>query len=252
MLKIKLNQKQEMKKLLLLSIAIITLNSCSSDDSENNPNLSFNITSTNLLASSEINATNTSTNYNGNYTWEVTSAFGTETFSTENLTFNANRVADYTIKLKTSSNEFETEQSITTTQPTRLELKKLTLQDIPQNYSVLYFQINRISTSGSSTIFTSATRQNISSLAPSVVNWNIDVANGIYNLTDGNDVNDINAYQIEFFDENDNLVTILNSFGNLYDVNSEYVAGQVEITTTSTNCNNCDYFEVLADFGFRN
>lgn len=241
-----------MKKLLLLSIAIITLNSCSSDDSENNPNLSFNITSTNLLASSEINATNTSTNYNGNYIWEVSSAFGTETFSTQNLTFNANRVADYTIKLKTSSNEFETEQSITTTQPTRLEFKKLTLKDIPQNYSALYFQINRISTSGSTTIYTSATRQNISALAPSVVDWNIDIVNGIYNLTDGSDVNDLNAYQIEFFDSNNNLVTKLNSFDNLYTTNSEYLAGEIELTTNSNNCNNCDYFEVLADFGFRN
>ena len=89
-----------MRKLLLLSIAIITLNSCSSDDGENNPNLSFTITSTNLLASSEINATNTSTNYNGNYIWEVSSSFGTESFTTENLTFTANRVSDYTIKLK--------------------------------------------------------------------------------------------------------------------------------------------------------
>tara|TARA_R100001198_G_C5188513_1_gene182136 strand:+ start:227 stop:952 length:726 start_codon:yes stop_codon:yes gene_type:complete len=241
-----------MRKLLLLSIAIITLNSCSSDDGENNPNLSFTITSTNLLASSEINATNTSTNYNGNYIWEVSSSFGTESFTTENLTFTANRVSDYTIKLKTSSSEFETEQTITTTQPTRLEFKKLTLQDIPQNYSALYFQINRISTSGSTTIYTSATRQNISSLAPSVVNWNIDMANGIYNLTDGSDVNDLNVYQIEFFDGNDNLVTKLNTFDNLYDMNSQYVAGEIEITTTSTNCNNCDYFEVLADFGFRN
>ena len=241
-----------MRKLLLLSIAIITLNSCSSDDSENNPNLSFTITSTNLLASSEINATNTSTNYNGNYIWEVSSSFGTESFTTENLTFTANRVSDYTIKLKTSSSEFETEQTITTTQPTRLEFKKLTLQDIPQNYSALYFKINRISTSGSTTIYTSATRQNISSLAPSIVDWNIDLANGIYDLTDGSDVNDLNAYQIEFFDGNDNLITKLNTFDNLYDMNSQYVAGEIEITTTSTNCNNCDYFEVLADFAFRN
>ena len=239
-----------MKKLLLLSIAIITLNSCSSDDnSENNPNLSFNITSTNLLASSEINATNTSTNYTGNYTWEVSSTFGTETFSTENLTFIANRVGSYIIKLKTSSNEFETEQSITTTQPTKLEFKKLTLKNIPQNYPALYFEINRISRNSSTTIYTSTTKQNISSLSPSVVNWDIDVANGVYNLFSGNDVNDINFYQIEFFDGNDNLVTKLNTFSNLID---EYVAGEEEITTTFTNCNNCDYFEVFADFGYRN
>jgi membrane-associated HD superfamily phosphohydrolase len=252
MLKIKLNQKQRMKKLLLLSITIITLNSCSSDESDNNPNLSFNIASTDLIASSKITANNTSTNYNGTYIWEVSSVFGTETFSTENLTFNANRVSDYTIKLRTSSNEFETEQIITTTQPTKLEFKKLTLKDIPQDYSTLYFQINKISTSGSTTIYTSASQQNISSLAPSVVDWNIDIANGVYNLTDGSDINNINTYQIEFFDGNNNLITKLNPFGNLYDMNSEYIAGEEELTTTSTNCNNCDYFKVLADFGFRN
>ena len=239
-------------KTILLSIAIITLNSCSSDDSDNNPNLSFNITSANLIASSEINATNTSTNYNGSYTWEVTSPFGTETFSTENLTFNANRVTDYTIKLKTSSNEFETEQSITTTQPSILEFKKLTLQDIPQNYDALYFQINRITVDGTTTTYTSATRQNISSLAPSLVDWNIDLPANRIDLTDGSDVNEIEVYQIEFFDGNDNLVTRLNSFGNLFDMNSEYVAGEEELTTTSNNCNNCDFFEVLADFGFGN
>ena len=238
-----------MKNLLLLSIAIITLNSCSSDDSQNNPNLSFNITSTNLLASSEINRTNTSTNYTGNYIWEVSSSFGTETFTTENLTFNANRVGRYIIKLKTSSNAFETEQSITTTEPTKLEFKKLTLKNISQNYPALYFKINRISRNSSTTIYTSTTKQNISSLTPSVVNWDIDVANGVYNLFSGTDVNDINFYQIEFFDGNDNLVTKLKTFSNLID---EYVAGEEEITTTFTNCSNCDYFEVLADFGYSN
>jgi len=241
-----------MKKLLLLAISIITLNSCSSDNNEENPNLSFNITSTNLLASSEIKTTNTSTNYNGNYIWEVSSDYGTETYPTENLTFNANRVSDYTIKLKTSSNEFETLQTITTTQPTRLEFKKLTLKDIPQNYSSLYFQINRISVSGTTTIYTSSTRQNISSLAPSVVDWDIDTLNGIYNLTDGTNANNFYVYQIQFFDGNNNLVTKLNTFDNFYTINSEYVSGEIEITTTSTNCSNCDYFKVLADFGFRN
>ena len=125
-----------MKKLLLFTIAIITLNSCSSDD-ELQPNLSFNIETGSRIASSEINVTNTTTNPNGSYIWEVVSNSGTETFTTQNLSFNANRIGEYTIKLKSSQFDLETEQTIEITRPSILRFNKVTLKDIPQNYSSL-------------------------------------------------------------------------------------------------------------------
>jgi hypothetical protein len=230
----------------------ITILACSSDADENNPNLSFSIENGNRFASSEINITNTSTNYTGDYIWDVNSVFGTETFTSQNLTFNANRVSDYTISLRSESNDFETEQTISITQPSILVFNTITLIDIPQNYDALYFKLNRITINGATTVYTSGERQNISSLAPSVIDWDVDFPSNAVELTDGSDVNEIATYQVEFYDGNDNLVTKLNSFGNLYDMNSQYAAGEIELTTISSGCTNCDYFEVLADFAFRN
>ena len=241
----------KMKKLLLLTIAIITLNSCSSDDGELQPNLSFNIENGSRVASSEINVTNTTTNQNGGYIWEVISSFGTETYTTQNLTFSANRIGEYTIRLKSNQFDLQTEQTINTTRPSTLLFNKLTLKDIPQNYSSLYFKINKITLNGTSYTYTSPPRQNVSSLVPNVTDWNVDIPGNIIQINDGSNANNSAVYQVEFYDENDNLVTKISSFGDTYFDSSEFKAGEEELTTTSIGCSTCDYFEIIADFSFQ-
>jgi len=237
-----------MKNILLISIAIITLFSCSSDDTD--AVLSFNINSGDRVASSEITIINTSTNYFGSYIWEVTSDYGTQTYTTENLTFNANRVSDYIIKLKSTTDNLETQQSITIYQPSKLLFNKLSLKSIPQNYNSLYFKIYKYNINGdpNTYIYTSQTRENISSIFPENTNWIIEIPYNIYPIYD--DIN-VSTFRIEFYDSNDDLVTRLDSFSNLYSDVSEYVAGEEELRTSTIGCNDCDYFEVLADFSFQ-
>lgn len=238
-----------MKKLLLLTIAIITLNSCSSDSDELQPNLSFNIESGSRIASSEINATNTTTNQNGGYIWEVISSSGTETFTSQNLSFEAKRIGTYTIRLKSNQFDLQTEQTVNITRPTFLKFDKLSLKDIPQNYSSLYFKILKSPLTGATSYtYTSPTRQNISSLVPSATTWNVDFPGNSITITD--EANDSASYLVEFYDGNDNLVTRLNGFANIYFDTSEFVAGEEEITTSSF-CTNCDYFETTAEFSFQ-
>lgn len=238
-----------MKKLLLLTIAIITLNSCSSDSDELQPNLSFNIESGSRIASSEINATNTTTNENGGYIWEVISSSGTETFTSKNLSFDAKRIGNYTIRLKSNQFDLQSEQTLTITKPTFLKFDKLALKDIPQNYSSLYFKILKSQLTGATSYtYTSPTRQNISSLAPSATVWNVEFPGNTIEITD--ESNSYASYLIEFYDGNDNLVTRLNGFTNIYFDTSEFVAGEAELTTSSI-CTNCDYFEVTTDFSFQ-
>nr|WP_321230742.1 hypothetical protein [uncultured Psychroserpens sp.] len=242
-----------MKKLLLLTIAIITLNSCSSDSDEFQPNLSFNIENGSRIASSTINVTNTTTNQNGGYIWEVITSSGITTYTSLNLSFDANRIGEYTIRLKSSQYDLQTEQTINITRPTFLKFNELNLKTIPQNYSSLYFKILKSPITGNSSYtYTSATRQNVNSLVPSVTDWNIDSLSGnTIQISDGsNGVDDANTYFIEFYDGNDNLVTRINPFSNLYLGNTEFIAGEIELTTTTT-CNNCDYFKVLAEFSFQ-
>jgi len=238
-----------MKKLLLFTIAIIMLNSCSSDSDELQPNLSFNIESGSTIASSEINVTNTTTNQNGGYIWEVISNSGTETFTSQNLSFDANRVGEYTIRLKSNQFDLQTEQTLNITSPTFLKFDKISLKDIPQNYSSLYFKILKSPLSGTMTYtYTSPTRQNISSLVPSATTWNVDFPGNTIEISD--EANDSATYLIEFYDGNDNLVTRINGFTNIYFDSSEFVAGEEDFTTTSF-CTNCDYFEVTNEFSFQ-
>ncbi len=241
-----------MKKLLLLTIAIATMLSCSSDSDELKPNLSFNIESGQRVASSEISIVNTTTNQNGGYIWEVTSNYGTETYTSQNLSFDANRLGDYTIRLKSSQFDLQTEQTINITRPTFLKFDKLSLKDIPQNYSSLYFKILKSPLTGAmSYTYTSPTQQNISNFFPDLTDWNVDFPGNIIQLSDGsNGVDDASTYMIEFYDGNDNLVTRINGFTNIYFDSSEFVAGEEELTTTSF-CTNCDYFEVIAEFSFQ-
>ncbi len=239
-----------MKKLIVLTIALIALHSCSSDSDEFQPNLSFNIESGSSVASSEINITNTTTNQNGGYIWEVISDFGTETFTTQNLRFNANRIGDYTIRLQSNQFDVQTEQTITITRPSRLLLNTVTLREIPQNYNALYFRINKITLNGSSYTYTSPTRQNISSIFPDTTDWTVDFPGNTIPLSDGSNADAIASYQIEFYDGNDNLVTRINSFTDIYFDTSEFIAGDVQLNTTSIGCTNCDFFEVIAEFSF--
>ncbi|MEP0265479.1 hypothetical protein [Dokdonia sp.] len=240
-----------MKKLIILSIAIITLHSCSSDSDEFQPNLSFNIESGSRIASSEINITNTTTNQNGGYIWEVISDFGVETFTSQNLNFNANRIGDYTIRLRSNQFDIQTEQAITITRPSSLLFNTLTLKDIPQNYNSLYFRINKLTLNGTSYTYTSQTRQNISSIVPSATDWTIDFPGNTIQLNNGSNANNTAVYQIEFYDENDNLVTKMNSFGDTYFDSNEFIAGEEVINTTTIGCSNCDFFEIIAEFSFQ-
>ncbi|WP_417212474.1 hypothetical protein [Bizionia sp.] len=236
-----------MKKLLLLTIAIITLNSCASDDEEFQPNLSFNIENGNRIASSKINATNTTTNQNGGFIWEVISNSGIETYTSLNLSFNANRVGEYTIRLKSTQFDLQTEQTINITRPSFLKLNNISLKDIPQNYSSLYFKI--LKSSDFSYTYTSQTQQNINSIVPSATDWNVGSPGNTIVLADGNN---LDGYFIEFYDGNDNLVTRIQSISNWYPESqlTEFVAGEKELITT-TGCTNCDYFEIIANFSFQ-
>jgi len=235
-----------MKNILLISIAIITLFSCSSDD--NDAALSFNINSGDKVASSKITIINTSTNYFGNYIWEVTSDYGTQTYTTNNLSFYANRIGDYTIKLKSTTDNLETEQAITITRPSKMLFNKLTLKSIPHDYNSLYFKLNTLTTGGNTYIYTSQTRTQIISIFPELTEWNIDFP---YNIIDVSNDAEFLVYQIEFYDNNDNLVTKLDAFSNIYSDGSEFVAGEEELRTSTISCSDCDYFEVLADFSFQ-
>ncbi|GHC42983.1 hypothetical protein [Ulvibacter litoralis] len=256
-----------MKKLVLLTLAIITLNSCLSNDEEFQPTLSFNIESGRTIASSEINITNTSTNQNGlytwelsngtatnsngDYTWEVTSNNGTETFTTNNLSFYANYIGDYTITLKSNLFDLQIEETITTTRPQALVFDKVTLKDIPQDYSSLYFKILEIRLDGTTSYtYTSYTKHHVYSFFPENTEWDVDLTGHIIAINDGSNTNDIASYQVEFYDNNDNLVTKINAFGNTYFDTSEFKAGEEEFTTTSNGCAGCDYFEVIFDFSF--
>lgn len=239
-----------MKKVFLLAIIVMALHSCSSNADEFQPNLSFNIESGSRVASSEINVTNTTTNQNGGYIWEVISDFGTETFTSQNLSFNANRIGDYTIRLQSNQFDIQTEQTISITRPSRLLLNKVTLREISQDYNALYFRINKVTLNGSSYTYTSPTRQNISSIFPNTTDWTVDFPGNIIPLSDGSDPDAIASYQIEFYDGNDNLVTRMNSFSDIYFDTSEFTTGEVQLNTTSIGCSNCDYFEVIAEFSF--
>jgi hypothetical protein len=240
-----------MKKLIVLTIAIITLYSCSSDTDEFQPNLSFNIESGSSVASSEINVTNTTTNQNGGYIWEVISDFGTETFTSQNLRFSANRIGDYTIRLQSNQFDLQTEQTITITRPSRLLFNTLTLKDIPQDYDALYFRIHKLGLNGTSYTYTSQTRQNISSIVPSTTDWTVDFPGNTILLNDGSDVDIIAVYQIEFYDGNDNLVTKMSTFDDTYFDSNEFVAGEEQLNTTTIGCADCDFFEVIAAFSFQ-
>lgn len=241
-----------MKRIFLLTIALITLNSCGTDEDELQPNLSFNIENGSRFASSNINVTNTTTNQNGGYIWEVISDFETQTFTTQDLTFDANRIGDYIIRLKSNQFDIQTEDTITITRPQALFFEKVTLKDIPQNYSSLYFKIFEIRLNGSNSYtYTSQARQNISSLFPETIDWNIDFPGNIIGLDDGSNSTQNGAvYQVEFYDNNDNLITKINPFSNTYFNTSEFKAGDKEFTTTSNNCSGCDYFEVTFQFSF--
>ncbi|MDV7188455.1 hypothetical protein R3X25_14275 [Lutibacter sp. TH_r2] len=237
-----------MKKLLLLTIAIITLNSCSSDSDEFQPNLSFNLENDIAIASSDIKATNTTTNENGGYIWEVISSSEIKTFTTKDLNFSANRVGEYTIRLKSKQFDIQTEQTINIIRPSLLKLNNITLDDVPQSYNSLYFKI--LKTSNYTYTYTSQTQQNISSVFPSTTDWNVSYPGNTIVITDK--PSNFSGYIIEFYDGNDNLVTQIEPFIDLYpDFSStEFIAEEKELTT-STNCTNCDYFKIIADISFQ-
>lgn len=246
---IKIKNKKSMKTLLLFTIAIITLNSCSSDPDEIlKPNLSFNIENSTVIASSEISITNTTTNQNGGYIWEVISSSGTETFTSQNLTFNANRVGEYTIRLKSNQFDLQTEQTLNAVRPSLLKLNNITLTDIPQSYNSLYFKI--LKSSDFTYTYTSQTQQNISSLFPNTTDWNVTFPGNTIVITGDPSVS--SGYFIEFYDENDNMVTQIEPFLNLYPEfqSIEYIAGDKELITT-TSCTNCGYFKITANFSFQ-
>ncbi|MEM8510079.1 MAG: hypothetical protein AAF717_19760 [Bacteroidota bacterium] len=237
-----------MKKLILLSILML-ITACSDNNDTNDPNLSFSIAPGNRFASSEITITNTSTDYSGEYRWEVSSEFETETYTTESISFFPRYATLYLISLQTADGDFETQQTLSIARPENLLFNSVQLKEIPQDYEELYFAVFESNAGTNRTrIYTSERMQNISADNPTQTNWSIQGSTAIIALTTiGSDIENLRSYEIEFYDGDDAFITRIDSFGNSKD---EYVAGGVDLVTTTRDCAACASFVVTVDFGF--
>lgn len=245
-----------MKK-LFLPLVLIIFASCSKDSDENAPQLSFVIEDINQVASSQIIATNTSSNYDGDYIWEVTSASATTTYTTEKLNFDATRIGGYIVKLKSSNGELETQKSVAIFAPLTKVLDKITLKAIPKNYEALYFKIYKYTPFGNKTIviYISQQQQNIAPSNASEIAWDIQNTSLEIELVDlrlGPAFEQLESYEIEFFNSNDESVTRFDPFANIFDETTDFIAGDISFTTTRNDCANCDQFEILANFSYEN
>ena len=237
-----------------LTILFLILTSCSSDDENVEPQLSFTIENGERVAPAEINITNNTTDFNGDYIWEVewTTMMAIETYETEDLSFTANKSGEYIIRLKTANGDYLTEQSLEIERPSALLLNKITLTEIPQSYDALYFKIKKINLDWTTSyVYTSQPRQNISTMVSfGDYYWNIDVPFNHFNIPYEN--SEVGTYIIEFYNEDDALVTKMNAFSTMFSEYSSFETRTETITTTSVNCQTCHYFEIEAEFDFSN
>lgn len=229
--------------------------SCSSDSENADPILSFTIEPGNRFASSEINITNTSTNYVGTYFWEVSSEFGTENFNSQDLTFIASRATQYFIKLSTSASDFETQENLITSAPSSLTLRGITLKEVTQDYPSLYFTLTeRTASNRERVVFTSEPISNIEARSPSTATWSVDVSTDLVRADLGGPslLDDLKSYQISFYDERDNLITKLEPYNNGRAADSEYIGGEIDLELDPRDCVGCPEFVVTADFLYSN
>lgn len=235
-------------------LILVVLVGCSDDTEENAPQLSFEIEEGPKFASVEINVTNTSSNYNGDYLWEVTSPSGaTSSTTTKDIRFNAPLSGQYFIKLSGDSGELDTRQDLFIVSPAKQVLNKISLREIPKNYEGLYFKIKRYNSFEDTTsmAYTSETKEGVTTENASQIVWNIENNPFTFSLLEASFQN-LASYEIEFFNENDELVTRFDPFFNgVFEVR-EFIAGELTMTTTSSDCADCDIFEIVVDVNFTN
>ncbi len=228
---------------------------CSSDSENESPNLSFTIEPGLRFASSEIRITNTSTNYEGGYRWEVTSEFSTETFTSEDLVYSLKYASQYFIKLQTSQGDFETQESLVVSAPSSLILNRLALKEIPQDYSELYFTIMERTAGGTETlVFVSDPASNIIASNPSQSAWDVNETYPILQLgpETSSVLDNLKFYSINFYDGGDNFITRMEFFTNGRGEGAEFVNGPVDLARDPQNCFDCAEFLVIADFSYGN
>ncbi len=241
-----------MKTLSTLLLAFLLL-SCSSDSNEDDPQLSFEINDGLRFASSEISVTNTTTNYSGNFIWEVTSASESLTFSTRDLTFTPRFVERYNIILRSSDGDLEFNTSIAITRPNIKTIKSVRLENIPENYEELYLIVKKSSPVNPTIVVYSSNRiTNVNSQNLSSVLWEIAGENGTFSIGDPIDsgIEDFAGFTIEFFDGQDNFVTRLDPIFNFYPEGSAFDAGEIPLNSSTQDCMNCASFETLVEIEF--
>jgi len=243
-----------MKKLLpYLTIALLI--SCSSDSDESSPELSFAINDGLRFASAEVSITNTSTNYSGTFSWEVTSQYESLLFSTNDIVFNPKYSGQYIITLKTADGNLETNNSIFISRPNKKIIKEVGLASIPKSYDELYFNIVKYTLAEDNTLFYTSSRiSDVTSENLANIRWTIDETDGSFELSSiSNDSSDeFASYTIEFYDGNDNFVTRLESIFNSGSDGIPFEAGEINLATTPSNCGSCDQFETRVDIDFSN
>lgn len=241
-----------MKTLSTFLVAFI-LFSCSSDSNEDAAQLSFEINDGLRFATSEISVTNTTTNYSGDFVWEVTSASESLTFSTPNLTFTPRFAERYTIVLKSSNGDLEFSSSISISRPNNKTIRFVRLKDIPQNYEGLYFTIEKRGIDNNPTIvFSSARLPGINAQDLSGAVWEVTGGNGTFPIVDPLETTarDFESYTIRFYDDQDNLVTRLDPIFNSYPEESAFDAGDFPLNSSTQDCMNCASFEIIVEIEF--
>jgi hypothetical protein len=244
-----------MKKLAILILAA-TLFACSSDSENESPNLSFTIEPGLRFASSEIRINNTSTNYEGAYRWEVTSAFGSETFNSEDLVFAPRYATQYFVRLQTSQGDFETQEDLVISAPSTLRLNRLSLKEIPQDYPELYFTIVERTAGGRETrVYVSDPVSNIPASNPSQAGWDVDETYAIFLQgleTTSSFLQDLKFHYINFYDGGDNFISRMEFFTNGRGEGDAFVNGPVDLARDPQDCFDCAAFMVTADFSYGN
>jgi len=244
-----------MKKLAILFLTA-TLFACSSDSENESPNLSFSIEPGNRFASSEVRVTNTSTNYSGDYIWEVTSEFSRETFNSEDLVFSPRYATQYFINLQTSQGDFETQESILISSPSTLILNRLSLKEIPDDYPELYFTIVERTAGGRETIaYVSDPFSNVLASNPSQAGWDINETYAIFQQgieSNSSFLQDLKFYYINFYDGQDNFITRMEFFTNGRGEGDAFVSGPFDLSRDPQDCFDCAAFLVTTDFSYSN
>jgi hypothetical protein len=149
----------------------------------------------------------------------------------------------------------ETRRGLLIAAPSNQVFNSVALAEIPKNYSLLYFKINKYNSfeNTTSVVYTSETKEGVTVENTSQTVWDLTGNPFEFPLLDLSFEN-FASYEIEFFTENNQSVTRFDPFfnNNILDDIDEFIAGEQELSTTRSDCADCDSIKIIVDIAFTN